>query len=68
MLKVISFKICPFVQRVTGWLEAKGLPYEIDYISLKDKPQWFLDLSPNGSGAGADYGIRPATVRVRCDC
>ena len=47
MLKVISFTICPFVQRVTGWLEAKGLPYEIEYISLKDKPQWFLDLSPN---------------------
>lgn len=48
MLKVISFTICPFVQRVTALLEAKGLPYEIEYISLKDKPQWFLDLSPNG--------------------
>ncbi len=48
MLKVISFTICPFVQRVTALLEAKGLPYEIEYSSLKDKPQWFLDLSPNG--------------------
>lgn len=48
MLKVISFKICPFVQRVTAALEVKQIPYEIEYISLKDKPQWFLDISPNG--------------------
>ncbi len=48
MIKVISFKICPFVQRVTAALEAKQVPYEIEYISLKDKPQWFLDLAPNG--------------------
>ena len=48
MIRIVSFKICPFVQRVTGLLEAKNIPYEIDYISLKDKPQWFLDLSPTG--------------------
>ena len=47
-MKIISFKICPFVQRVTALLEAKGLPYELEYIDLKDKPQWFLDISPNG--------------------
>ena len=47
-MKVISFKICPFVQRVTALLEAKGIPYEIEYISLRDKPQWFLEISPNG--------------------
>ena len=48
MIKVVSFKICPFVQRVTAALEAKAVPYEIEYISLSDKPQWFLDLSPAG--------------------
>ena len=48
MFKVISFTICPFAQRVTALLEAKKVPYEIEYISLKDKPQWFLDVSPNG--------------------
>jgi glutathione S-transferase len=48
MIKIISFKICPFVQRVTAALAAKYIPYEIEYISLKDKPQWFLDISPNG--------------------
>jgi glutathione S-transferase len=48
MLKIVSFKICPFVQRVTAALEAKKIPYEIEYINLNDKPQWFLDISPNG--------------------
>lgn len=48
MIKIISFKICPFVQRVTAALAAKKIPFEIEYISLKDKPQWFLELAPNG--------------------
>ncbi|MBW8183542.1 glutathione S-transferase family protein [Shewanella nanhaiensis] len=48
MIKIVSFKICPFVQRVTAALEAKKIPYEIEYIDLNNKPQWFLDVSPNG--------------------
>ena len=47
-MKVISFKICPFMLRVTALLKATGIPYDIEYISLRDKPQWFLDISPNG--------------------
>lgn len=47
-MKIISFKICPFVQRVTALLETKGQAYEIEYIDLSNKPQWFLDVSPNG--------------------
>ena len=47
MIKVISFKICPFVQRVTALLEAKKIPYEIEFIELSNMPQWFLDISPN---------------------
>ncbi len=47
-MKVVSFKICPFVQRVTALLEAKNVDYELEFISLSDKPQWFLDISPNG--------------------
>ena len=48
MLKVVSFKICPFVQRVTALLEAKGVPYEVEYIELSEKPDWFLAISPHG--------------------
>lgn len=48
MIKLISFKNCPFVQRVMGSLVMKNVPFEIEYIELNDKPQWFLDISPNG--------------------
>ncbi len=48
MIKVVSFKICPFVQRVIASLEAKDILYEVEYISLKSKPDWFLKISPNG--------------------
>ena len=48
MIKVVSSVICPFVQRVTALLEAKKIPYKIEFINLSDKPQWFLDISPNG--------------------
>ncbi len=47
-MKIVSFKICPFVQRVTALLELKGVDYEIEHIDLSNKPQWFLDVSPNG--------------------
>ncbi|NEO93535.1 MAG: glutathione S-transferase family protein [Moorea sp. SIO3G5] len=47
-MKIVSFKICPFVQRVTALLEAKNIDYKVEFISLSDKPQWFLDISPNG--------------------
>lgn len=47
-MKVVSFKICPFVQRVTALLEAKDIAYDLEFISLSDKPDWFLELSPNG--------------------
>ncbi len=47
-MKIVSFKICPFVQRVTALLDAKNIGYEIEYISLSNKLQWFLDVSPHG--------------------
>lgn len=48
MITIISFKICPFVQRVTARLEAGSIPYEIRYIELSAKPRWFLERSPTG--------------------
>ncbi|MEM9568411.1 MAG: glutathione S-transferase family protein [Cyanobacteria bacterium P01_E01_bin.34] len=46
-MKIVSFKICPFVQRVTALLERKGAVYDVEYIDLSRKTQWFLDASPN---------------------
>lgn len=46
--KLISFKICPFVQRSVIVLEEKGADYDIEYIDLQDPPGWFKELSPLG--------------------
>lgn len=47
-LKLVSFAICPFVQRSAIALEARGEDYEIEYIDLRNKPEWFLKMSPLG--------------------
>ncbi|CAE5964205.1 unnamed protein product [Arabidopsis arenosa] len=39
---------CPFSQRVLLTLEEKKLPYKTHLINASDKPQWFLDISPEG--------------------
>nr|ADB85570.1 dehydroascorbate reductase 1 [Actinidia deliciosa] len=39
---------CPFCQRVQLTLEEKNIPYKVILINLDDKPQWFLELSPEG--------------------
>ncbi len=47
-LKLISFAICPFVQRSVIVLKQKKVDFEIEYIDLKNKPDWFLEISPLG--------------------
>lgn len=47
-LKLVSFKLCPFVQRSVITLLEKGVPHELEYIDLSAKPAWFLELSPLG--------------------
>lgn len=46
--KLISFNLCPFVQRSVITLEEKGVPYDIEYVDLANKPDWFLAISPFG--------------------
>lgn len=46
--KLISFPLCPFVQRSVITLREKGVPYEIEHIDLSNKPSWFLEISPLG--------------------
>ena len=45
-LKLVSFKACPFVQRVAITLQYKGIDYDIEYIDLGSPPEWFLAISP----------------------
>ncbi len=50
-LKLISFELCPFVQRSVITLLEKRMEYEITYLTmqeLKNPPQWFRDISPFG--------------------
>ena len=46
-----THKMCPFAQRVWIALEAGNCPYEMQQIDLYGaggKPDWFLDLNPEG--------------------
>jgi glutathione S-transferase len=47
-LKLISHKLCPYVQRAVIALNEKGVPFERVDIDLANKPDWFLKISPLG--------------------
>src|SRR6201984_2196895 len=47
-LKLISHKLCPYVQRAVIALTEKGVPFERIDIDLASKPDWFLNISPLG--------------------
>ncbi|MDH5546150.1 MAG: glutathione S-transferase family protein [Gammaproteobacteria bacterium] len=46
--QLISFDLCPFVQRSVITLLEKHVEFDITYIDLAKPPQWFLDISPFG--------------------
>ena len=45
---LISSVTCPWVQRSVITMRAKGVEFEVTYINLRDKPDWFLEISPHG--------------------
>src|SRR6516165_5383753 len=47
-LKLISHKLCPYVQRAVIALTEKGVSFERIDIDLANKPDWFLRISPLG--------------------
>ena len=47
-LELVSFVLCPFVQRAVITLKEKGVPYDVTYIDLDNPPEWFKDISPFG--------------------
>src|SRR5689334_12773521 len=47
-LKLISHKLCPYVQRAVIALTEKGVPFERIDIDLANKPDWFVKISPLG--------------------
>jgi glutathione S-transferase len=47
-LKLISHKLCPYVQRAVIALTEKSVGFERIDIDLANKPDWFLAISPLG--------------------
>lgn len=45
---LISSVTCPWVQRAVIALRAKGVDFDVTYINLREKPDWFLEISPHG--------------------
>ncbi|MES9947129.1 MAG: glutathione S-transferase family protein [Candidatus Thiodiazotropha sp.] len=48
IIKLVSFLLCPYVQRSVILLEKKQIQYQIEYIDLEQPPAWFNQLSPMG--------------------
>jgi glutathione S-transferase len=47
-LKLVSFDLCPYVQRAAIVLAEKSVAFERVDIDLSDKPEWFKAISPFG--------------------
>lgn len=47
-LELISFKLCPFVQRAIIILKKQKIDYDITFINPMDPPDWFKAISPTG--------------------
>jgi len=45
---LISSYTCPWVQRSVIVMRVKGVEFDVTYINLQDKPDWFLEISPHG--------------------
>jgi glutathione S-transferase len=47
-LKLVSYDLCPYVQRAAIALAEKNVPFTRINIDLADKPDWFKAISPLG--------------------
>jgi len=47
-LRLISHELCPYVQRAAIVLMEKGMAFERLDIDLRNKPDWFKEISPLG--------------------
>src|SRR6266480_838982 len=58
-LKLISHKLCPYVQRAVIALTEKGVAFERIDIDLVNKPDWLLAISPLGKTPVLQVGDVP---------
>jgi glutathione S-transferase len=58
-LKLISHKLCPYVQRAVIALTEKAVAFERVDVDLANKPEWFLAISPLGKTPVLQVGEVP---------
>jgi glutathione S-transferase len=58
-LKLISHKLCPYVQRAVIALTEKGVGFERIDIDFANKPDWFVAISPLGKTPVLQVGDVP---------
>jgi glutathione S-transferase len=58
-LKLISHKLCPYVQRAMIALTEKGVSFERIDVDLANKPDWFVAISPLGKTPVLQVGDVP---------
>ena len=47
-LVLVTYALCPYVQRAAIVMLEKGIPFQRTDIDLANKPDWFLAISPTG--------------------
>jgi glutathione S-transferase len=47
MYRLVSFKSCPWVQRVAITLREKNIAFEFQHIESGNRPDWFRSVSPH---------------------
>ena len=55
-VEIFSAHVCPYAQRTRLVLLEKGIPFDLVEIDLKQKPDWFGEISPYGKVPVIRYG------------
>ena len=63
-LRLISHKLCPYVQRAVIVATEKDIPFHRVDIDLANKPDWFLKLSPTGKVPLLEVTEHDGTTRI----
>ncbi len=63
-LRLISHKLCPYVQRAVIVAAEKGIPFDRVDIDLANKPDWFLAISPTGKVPLLEVTENDGSVRI----
>ena len=63
-LRLISHKLCPYVQRAVIVATEKDIPFHRVDIDLANKPDWFLDISPTGKVPLLEVAEHDGSARI----